>query len=254
MIFVGAVLVIFLIVTKNIRYYEVLSLPGETRGYIGRKSKILESEEDIEQVFDKLKHRKEFKGGSIYFHELSINNRRINAVIQDSNTESNFDNYIYDGTRLFKPSWRKGDPYKMHELSIDRKLIDINELSPKGIHKFYTKINNYLREHDIELSKDNLIYIRVDNYGYGSKKVYEQIDNILEEYNVELPEDHPIRKSVDEYSDSEDIPITLSSSVSGLREDLSFKSDINGDNFEVNSTFQNILTEEQIEAIKNMGQ
>ncbi|MGX6979467.1 hypothetical protein ACWN8V_09410 [Vagococcus elongatus] len=192
---VGLVGMVFIVVTGKIKYYETLRLAGESRGYIGRESKILESQEGIEQVFNKLRDRKEFEDGEIYLYDFSLSNERIYAIIQDTTIESNFDRYAYNGTRLFRPSWSKGDPINAATL-MDGKSIDINDLSPQGIHRFYTQINNYLDKNNVELPEDHLIQIRVHT-----------------NLTSALPE--------------------LTSSVSGLREDLSFKSDLDGDDFEV---------------------
>lgn len=191
-------LVIYAFVSGKIKYHETLRLPGESRGYIGRDPKILESEESIKEVFDKLKNKKEFKGSDVYFLELSLNNERFYSVVQDPNIKSNFDDYDYYGTSLIKPSWGRGEPHKLSVFDEDSELIDINRLSPKGINKFYTKVSNYLKEHNVELSEDYVIQIRVNN------------DSSLKDYSMKL-----------------------TSSVSGKREDFTFESDLNGENFQV---------------------
>ncbi|MGX7195583.1 hypothetical protein [Enterococcus olivae] len=100
---------VYLFVTGELRYYVTFRMGGETRGYIGKRSTLLEDEEHLDQVFQELSV--DFEGQQIYFTLLNVSNDSILAIIEDPNQTSYYDYYRYDGTRFFQ-KWRKDRPTK----------------------------------------------------------------------------------------------------------------------------------------------
>lgn len=173
----------------GIVYYETLRMGNQSSGYLGKKSIILENQEQLEQIFLDLEEA--FENQPFNVLSFSINNRRINLIIQDVNQPTYFDNYIYDGTSFFA-KWEKGRPYKT---DLGTELVSFNQLSAEGFSYFYQQITDYLAEGNYEVDEDRMIQL-----------------------TVSIP-----TMNTEPY---------LQSSVSGLREDFSFKADLSGNNFE----------------------
>lgn len=187
------IIMLYSCATGELRYIETFRMPGESRGYLGRRSRIMDSEESFKKVWDKLKEKEEFKDKEIQLNSIYISTVRIALVIQDPENPKYFDEYVYNGNSLV-PKWSKRDPQKN---LINESLINIKDLNISGIYKFYTKMVEYVENNNIELEK---------NYPYTI--------NIL-----------PLTES--SYN------LILRGSVSGVRENLSFEADKDGESFEV---------------------
>ncbi len=187
------VTILYSCVTGELRYIETFRMPGESRGYLGRRSRIMDSEESFKKVWDELREKEEFKGKEIKLNSIYISTERLSLVIQDPENSKYFDEYVYNGNSLL-PKWSKRDPQKNF---INDTLIDINDLNISGIYKFYSKMVEHVENNNIELKKD---------YPYT--------------INISPP--------------SEIMPnLTLRGFVTGVREDLSFEADKDGESFEV---------------------
>ena len=185
----------FSFISGKIRYYETYSTPGESRGYFGREAEVLDSKEMLEGAFDQLANRDEFKGKDISFYLLSLSNERINATIQNPDVPKNFDDYSFDGTKVFHPNWENRGPFKIGDLSGELKMVSLDELQPKGIYRFNQEIKAYLEKENVELPEDYTLMIHV-GYDY----------------------DHVLK---------------LSCGISGSRENLSFESQMDGSHFQL---------------------
>lgn len=177
--------------TGEIKYVETFRMSGESRGYIGRMSKILESEEHFAKVWEKLENLSEFKETDIHFYSINISTNRISVVIQDPQNPKYYDNYYYNGNSL-NPKWVKDNPFKnpTYESVISNKDLNIS-----GIYKFYSQIKDHVENNKIELEKDNPVSIYIT-----PKHIY-------------------------------DTEIKLRGSVKGVRENISFESNVDGENF-----------------------
>lgn len=187
-------LIVLGFVTGELRYIETLRMPGESRGYLGRRSSIFDSEQNLEKVWTKLNNLNEFQDNETHFLSLHLSRDWLTVVIQNPNNEDYFDTYIYNGNSLW-PHWYKSSPYK-NNFPIT-KLIQYSEIEPQGLHRFYTQVKNYLSQNSIETKKDHAIAILVQTG---------VVDN-----------QH-----------------SLTTYISDVRENLSFRADLNGDNFERN--------------------
>lgn len=58
--------IVYLFATGQIRYYETFRMGGESSGYIGKKSTLLEDKDKLENVFDELSDDFSGKPGKIY--------------------------------------------------------------------------------------------------------------------------------------------------------------------------------------------
>lgn len=176
-------------------YVETFSAPGESRGYIGRKSKILESENHFAEVWNKLENSKKFKGKEISFKSINIQRESINVILQDPENADYYDYYYYNGNKFFNPRWKKDRPYK--KSVFDEADFRMKDLNIRGMYKFYTKVTDYLEGKNLKLTEDDRIHISVS------------------------------------WSMDESEGIILKANYSGEREDFSFESNVDGDEFEV---------------------
>ena len=187
------IIILYSCVTGELRYIETFRMPGESRGYLGRRSRIMDSEESFKKVWDELREKEEFKGKEIQLKSIYISTRRLSLVIQDPENSKYFDNYVYNGNSLF-PKWSKRDPEKNF---IENSTINIRDLNISGIYEFYSKMVEHVERNNIELEKDNTYSINI------------------------LPP-------------SELIPnLIIRGGVRGVRENLSFEADKDGENFEL---------------------
>lgn len=145
----------FLVKSGGIVYYETLRMGNQSSGYLGKKSVLLEDQKQLEQIF--LDLEEQFKNQNFHVLAFSINNRRINLVIQDPKQPTYFDNYSYDGTN-FVSKWEKGDPYKAEA---GTESLPFDELSAAGFYSFYQQIVAYLVAGNYDLDDDLLIQITV---------------------------------------------------------------------------------------------
>lgn len=175
-------------VTGRVKYYETWSAPGESRGYIGRASHILDDPEELAEVFDEL--YEEFPNQDIETAMFNVSNDEVMAAIRNPDKPTEADYYYFEGTFLFRRGWHKGQPYRMDTFGFDG--YPVNAIDPSGITAFYEQIQTYLTENDVEESENHPYTINVQNL------------------NGELH---------------------LRADFRGIREDIHFAADIDGDNF-----------------------
>lgn len=155
---VGGVVALF--ATGQLRFYVTSNYGGESTGYIGKKSTLLEDEEKLADIFQELSE--EFAGKPVNFMTLALTNESILSIIQDPDQTAYYDYYFYDGTRLIFDNWRKGNPWK----PVNRSgTLPIEEVPFDGITSFYQKISSYLEEGNHELPDYEDIEIYVNTGG-----------------------------------------------------------------------------------------
>ena len=147
-------------VTGELQFITTIRIGSESRGYLGRRARILDTEKHVSDILDELRTLEPYKNQAVFIENLLINESRITAIIQDPNNASYYDYYIYNGHQLFNPRWIKGEPYK--NLHNDTELMNLNDIKAVGIYKFHTQIKDYIAETDFEIEKDTLISINVN--------------------------------------------------------------------------------------------
>jgi len=180
--------VAFSFISGKIRYYETYSTPGESRGYFGRKAEVLDSKEALNKAFDQLTQRTEFEGKDLKFYLLSLSNERINATIQNPDVKKNFDEYYYDGTKVFHPDWDNRGPYKIGDTA-QIPLVSLSDIQPEGIYQFNQQVKQFIDENNVEMSEDYDILIQVRYDFDGQLKLHCGISGTRENYTFESDPD-----------------------------------------------------------------
>lgn len=154
---VTVILVVAGFVTGNIQYYETWSAPGESRGYIGRASNILEDPNELEEIFEELYD--EFPNQPIEMILFNVSNDVVMAAIRNPDNPKEADYYYFEGTYLFKRGWHKKQPYRVDTFGFDG--YSVSEINPAGISKFYKQMQSYLEENNVEESRNRSYSVNI---------------------------------------------------------------------------------------------
>lgn len=89
-------------VTGEILYVETYRAPGKSRGYIGRRAKHVDSEENFVAVFDWLASLLAFEGEEVALMRLNVTETIITADIQLPENRTYVDSYRYNPQSLIR--------------------------------------------------------------------------------------------------------------------------------------------------------
>lgn len=148
--------IVYLFATGQIRYYETFRMGGESSGYIGKKSTLLEDKDKLENVFDELSD--DFSGKPVKFISLYLSNDYIRGIVQDPDQPTYYDNYRYNGTSILFSGWKKGEPYKPTVLSGD---LALEKVPIQGITDFYAQMMSFLKEgnHALDENRETQVWL-----------------------------------------------------------------------------------------------
>lgn len=198
------ILIIWAFLTGELMYVETFSIPGESHGYIGVRSKLMDSPEHFKEAFEELKNRKEFKGSEPAIMDISYNPMRVNATIRVPDTDNYVDRYTYNGRSiLFR--WANDIGQNVFYLDDQQNLIHpglhLSDIDLDAMFHFLKQIQHYQETHQIEASSDYTPSARLD---------------------INFDED-------------EGLQLSLRGSLDSLRESYDFRAKANGEDFEVNT-------------------
>lgn len=188
-------LVAYGFISGELQFVETLRLGGESRGYFGRKARLLDTEAHFVQEWNRLAETSDLAGKSFRLKTAHISTKRMRATVQDPTNDRYYDEYDYNAQSIFNMKWIKKDPVKNpNDVWVDFQYEDVD---PVGIYRFYEQVKAYIDQNRIPLDDDSDIFISINNFS-------EQFETF-----------------------------GLRATVSGERETLSFRADPQGQNFEV---------------------
>ncbi|ALZ87086.1 hypothetical protein APT62_00860 [Aerococcus urinaeequi] len=196
----GVIAVITGCVTGEIRYIETYSVPGESRGYIGRRAHHLDSKEHLIAVFDELANLPEFEGEEIILMSLNVSEEMINADIQLPENREYVDSYRYN-PQNFQPKWENVGSAKGYELSKEVEVgyvddaISLQDLQVERIYYLYEDMLAYIEETGFEREEDSpmsisllldVIYLEENMLSYEPARLIGQVTGVRDDLSFSV--------------------------------------------------------------------